>query len=142
MTIKKQLDWYCINKLSSRLCPPVGLYAHNNDYRFDFMMTNKIKYSVIYDPNAYKTKHIFIQKKGVFTQRGVDSTQADFYVIVVDNDAPKTYKSIKSYDFYLISLNKLKQLIEKKLFTSFYKFCISSGYKFELDVIKSNSALL
>jgi hypothetical protein len=142
MTIQKQLQWHAINKLSTKLSPPVGLYAHSNNSQYHFMMTNKIKYAVKYDPLTYKTNRVFIQKRGFFTYSGLDHTIAHFYVIVVDKGEPSNNAVIKNYDFYLIAVNKINDLIKKNLYSSYYKYCINSGYVFELDVIKKYSALL
>ncbi len=103
----------------------------NNKY--DFMMTNNMKYEVKADVLSSKTGYIFIENIQYDKASGIDVTEADYYIIIV-----VTSNMFKSFEQYLmIDVSVLKQLITDKLYTKIYSDKFKSGYLFNLEYFET-----
>lgn len=139
MNYKKLVTRYAILKLCKQLQQPISLLAQNNDHRFDFMLTNRIKYAVF--PHSLQDDYLAIQKNSLFNKYGIDNTEAEFYIFVIQNNE-KEMVYINDFEYYMISVRKLKQLIENQYYVELSQTCFKSVYLFNFDIIKKNSARL
>ena len=107
----------------------------NDDFRYDFELTNNYKFEVKADIKASLTNNIFIEFLQFNLSSGIDTTEADYYIIIVPLN-----------EYILIETEKIKQLINEKL----YKFIIhpnknnnyTSGYIFDKKIIINNGILI
>jgi len=100
-----------------------------DNYKYDFKTSDKIKYEVKTDELSIKTGNIFIEFIGYGKPSGITTTKSNYYII---ND---------TINYYLISTDKLKNIILDKLY---FRICktkdeLTSGYLFKKDAIIKNS---
>jgi hypothetical protein len=79
----------------------VKIVSYNNDYRYDFIMSDNNKYELKCDVMSIKTGNFFIEIQAYGKLSGLLITEADYYIIS------------NTIDYYLIETNKLKEIIEK-----------------------------
>lgn len=119
----------------------VELLNKNNDYRYDFVMSDNTKYEVKFDRKSFLTKNIYIENMAFGKLSGINRTQADYYIIVVPQSQSGSY-NLYNLDYYLIPVSKIKELIKDKKYTYINDSQINNGYIFDIDVIKQNSQKL
>jgi len=80
----------------------VEIIFFNNNYKFDFLTNEGVKYEVKADFMALKTNNFFIEfAEGLGTNKklsGISTTEADFYILT------------DSHDYYLIDTTALKNI--------------------------------
>jgi hypothetical protein len=86
--------------LISEICH-VGILNFNNDYKYDFITDDNIKYEVKADKMALKTQNYFIEFEGYGKLSGISTTEAHFYILS------------NTVNYYLISVEKLKYICNK-----------------------------
>ena len=75
------------------------LIKFNNDYRYDFKTSDKIKYEVKTDELSLKTNNLFIEFESYKKPSGISSTKAHYYIFS------------DTIDYYLIETQKLKTIL-------------------------------
>ena len=120
---------------------PVELLNKNDDYKYDFVMDDNTKYEVKFDRKSFITKNIYIENMAFGKSSGINKTQADYYIIVVPQSQSEVY-NLYNLDFYLISVSKLKNLIQEEKYKYINTSQPCNGYIFHIDVIKTNSIML
>ena len=75
------------------------LIKFNNDYRYDFKTSDKIKYEVKTDELSLKTNNLFIEFESYKKPSGISSSKAHFYIFC------------DTIDYYLIETQKLKNIL-------------------------------
>ena len=113
----------------------IKLVKTNDDYKYDFELTNGFKYECKADIKASITHNIFIEYLQFNIASGIDKTEADYHIIIIPMNE---YISIKT--------DVLKTLINEKL----YKFIIqptkinnfTAGYIFDKQLIIDNGILI
>ena len=113
----------------------IKILNSNNDFKYDFELTNNYKFEVKADIKASLTNNIFIEFLQFNLSSGIDTTEADYYIIIVPLN-----------DYILIETEKIKKLINEKL----YKFIIhpnknnnfTAGYIFDKQIIIDNGILI
>ena len=113
----------------------IKLLRTNDDFKFDFELSNGLKFEVKADIKASITNNIFIEYLQFNISSGIDKTEADYYIIIVPLN-----------EYILIETKKIKNLIDEKL----YKFIIqptknnnyTAGYIFEKQFIINNGILI
>ena len=101
-----------------------------DDYRYDFITSDNIKYEVKHDKASALTGNIFIECLSNGQPSGILTTEAQYYIIVSDDI------------YYLILTDKLKQMINEKLYirpASTNITCKTDGFLFDKQIIISNS---
>ena len=61
----------------------INLKRTNDNFEFDFVLINGLKFEVKADIKASITKNIFIEYLQFNIASGIDKTEADFYIIIV-----------------------------------------------------------
>ena len=113
----------------------VKLLNTNDDFKYDFELSNGLKFEVKADIKASITNNIFIEFLQFNISSGIDKTTADHYIIIVPMN-----------EYILIKTEIIKNLIDEKL----YKFIIeptkinnfTAGYIFEKQIIIDNGILI
>jgi len=105
--------------------------AHfNNDYKYDFITDEGIKYEVKADFGSLKTGNFFIEYlEGTDKLTGISKTESHFYIIT------------NSKEYYLIDTNKLKTLCNDAQTRSTLK-TKTKGYIIKSSLLIANSELL
>ena len=125
----KNVDKYHIYELiaSEKICllNNTKLIKFNNDYRYDFKTSDKIKYEVKTDELSLKTNNLFIEFESYKKQSGISVSKAHYYIFCDTND------------YYLIEINTLKTIlinIENKKIVS-TKDKLTFGYLIKKQLI-------
>ena len=113
----------------------IKLLRTNDDFKYDFELSNGIKFEVKVDIKASLTNNIFIEYLQFNISSGIDKTEAEYYIIIVPMN-----------EYILIKTNVIKKLINEKL----YKFIIqpnrnnnfTAGYIFDKQIIINNCILI
>ena len=99
----KNVDKYHIYEIiaSEKICllNNTQLIKFNNDYRYDFKTSDKIKYEVKTDELSLKTNNLFIEFESYRKPSGISSTKAHYYIFS------------DTIDYYLIETQKLKTIL-------------------------------
>ena len=111
------------------------LLETNNNFKYDFVLSNGLKYEVKADIKAVLTNNIFIEYLQFNIPSGIDRTESDYYIIMIPLS-----------EYILIKTNIIKKLINDKQ----YKFIIkqnkrnnfTAGYIFEKHLIICNGILI
>jgi len=119
-----------INRIINFLDGKYHLITTCNNYKYDFMLSNGIRYEVKTDEMSIKTNNIFIEYEQFKNNSGIRTTQADFYIIIIP---------CKIIEYYVIEVDILKSMINDKLYTFIYKNKFKSGYIFKKVDIVDNS---
>ena len=102
-TFLKNVDKYHIYEIiaSEKICllHNKQLLKFNNDYRYDFKTSDKIKYEVKTDVMSLKTNNLFIEFESYRKPSGISSTKAHYYIFS------------DTIDYYLIETQKLKIIL-------------------------------
>ena len=102
-TFLKNVDKYHIYEIiaSEKICllNNTQLIKFNNDYRYDFKTSDKIKYEVKTDELSLKTHNLFIEFESYKKQSGISSTKAHYYIFS------------DTINYYLIETQKLKIIL-------------------------------
>ena len=107
----------------------VKVVNYCNDNKYDFLTSDNIKYEVKTEPASLKTNNFFIEFEGYGKPSGINTTEANYYII---ND---------TITYYLISVDKLKLLIEHKPIIQ-TKDTKTSGRLIKTQIIKDNSIII
>ena len=107
----------------------VKVLNYCNDNKYDFLTSDNIKYEVKTEPASLKTNNFFIEFEGYGKPSGINTTEANYYII---ND---------TITYYLISVDKLKLLIEHKPIIQ-TKDTKTSGRLIKTQIIKDNSIII
>ena len=125
----ENVDKYHIYEIiaSEKICllNNTQLIKFNNDYRYDFKTSDKIKYEVKTDELSLKTNNLFIEFESYKKQSGISITKANYYIFS------------DTIDYYLIETQKLKTIlsnIENKKIVS-TKDKLTFGYLIRKEVI-------
>ena len=97
----------------------------NNDYRYDFKTSDKIKYEVKTDELSLKTNNLFIEFESYKKTSGISISKANYYIFS------------DTIDYHLIETQKLKTIlsnIENKKIVS-TKDKLTFGYLVRKEVI-------
>ena len=113
----------------------IELKRTNDNFKYDFELSNGLKFEVKADIKASITNNIFIENLQFNIASGIDKTKADCYIIIVPMS-----------EYILIKTEIIKNLINDKL----YKFIIqpnknnnfTAGYIFEKHLIINNGILI
>ena len=101
------------------------LIKFNNDYRYDFKTSDKLKYEVKTDELSLKTNNLFIEFESYKKPSGISSSKAHYYIFS------------DTIDYYLIETQKLKTILSnirnKKIVTTKNKLTI--GFLVRKEVI-------
>ena len=124
--LQKILNYYGYN---------IKLLNTNDDFKYDFVLSNGLKFEVKADIKASITNNIFIEYLQFNISSGIDITEADYYIIIVPLN-----------EYILIETKKIKKIINEKL----YKFIIhpnknnnfTAGYIFDKQIIIDNGILI
>ena len=124
--LQKILNYYGSN---------IKLLRTNDDFKFDFVLSNGLKFEVKADIKASITNNIFIEYIQFNISSGIDKTEANYYIIIIPLN-----------EYILIKTEIIKNLIDEKL----YKFIIqptknnnfTAGYIFEKQLIIDNGILI
>jgi len=110
----------------------VKIKEFNNDYRYDFIDTNEIKYEVKYDRRSNETGNFFIEYVSKDKPSGIGNTESDNYIFMVNKK-----------EGYMVSTTDLKQLIEDKKYKKNIMCYLEGkkvgGYLFDKEFIINNS---
>lgn len=79
----------------------IEIMNFNDDYKYDFITTDHIKYEVKADKMALNTNNYFIEFEGYGKASGLSITEAHYYIL------SNTLK------YYLITVDKLKYICNK-----------------------------
>ena len=75
------------------------LIKFNNDYRYDFKTSDKIKYEVKTDELSLKTNNLFIEFESYKKPSGISISKSNYYIFC------------DTIDYYLIETQKLKEIL-------------------------------
>ena len=102
-TFLENVDKYHIYEIiaSEKICllNNKKLIKFNDDYRYDFKTSDKIKYEVKTDELSLKTHNLFIEFESYKKPSGITSSKAHFYIFC------------DTIDYYLIETQKLKIIL-------------------------------
>lgn len=104
------------------------LNSRCKDFRYDFILSNGIKYEVKFDGMSLQTGNIFIEFKQSNKLSGISITNAKYYIIISPINNKEPY-------FIKIKVKILKKLIIDNKFHRVYDDGKKSGYLFKLDDI-------
>lgn len=105
------------------------LINRNNDYKFDFKLSNNLKYEVKYTGDA--TKYIFVEFYSWGKASGITTSESDYYIFVLPND-----------EYLLIPTSTLRSLCEYSKWSKRYEDKLKKGFLFLFDTLISNGVLL
>ncbi len=107
----------------------VKKWCDNSNY--DFKTTDNIKYEVKAEPASLKTCNYFVEFHAYGVPSGISITKANYYIIT------------NTIDYYLIDVNKLKELCEnEKTQIKTTKDKLTSGYLLKKHQIINNSVVI
>jgi hypothetical protein len=109
-----------------------------NDSKYDVRLSNNDTFEVKADILASKTGNIFIETVQFKKPSGIEITEAAYYIIIFISC--NMFKQFETFN--IISVERLKEMIQNKMFNSFYSDKFKSGYLFDVDVIKTKSILI
>jgi hypothetical protein len=115
----------------------------NNNYKYDMLMNNAIKYEVKFDRKVYITNNFFLEYSIYFLDdkrkqlSGINTTEAFYYILIALNEDKLEYYIIEKNEI----LNYIKTNIVKHAST-YNKFnnSYSNGYLISLEIIKHMSS--
>lgn len=109
----------------------VSILSYCDNYKYDFVTSDNLKYEVKTDEASIKTNNIFIEFMGYGKLSGISTTEANFYII---NDTT---------NYYLISVTNLRKLIiDSKCRKIETKFSKTFGYLLNKGILIENSFLI
>lgn len=127
-------------KYESEACKLASFYfdveikQFNDDYKYDFELTNNVKFEVKNDKRSAETDNICIEfsteKEGEMIDSGITSTEAQYYIIVSNGI------------YHMLSVESIKKMIsEEKYFMvcSIGKEITTFFYLFKKFIIFENS---
>lgn len=110
----------------------IKIVEYNNDYRYDFIDYNGVKYEVKYDRKSEKTGNIFLEYSNRNNDSGINKTESDKYIFMFN-----------LYDGCMIDTDMLKNMITNKQYKKNIKCLIDGrvigGYIFCKKFIIENS---
>lgn len=102
---------------------------------YDFELTNNSKYEIKCDLKANETNNIFIEYLQFGKPSGIQTTKADFYIIIVP---PMTFIIIDVLELtFLIETTQYVRIIQPQPYNNF-----TAGYIFEMNLIIKNGYLI
>ena len=107
-------------------------YAIISDKKKYIMLNNMLKYKIIFNFQ----NDIFIKSHNILGEVGIRKNNVDYYIIVLFD------LNRFNYNYYLLSIDDLKQLIVDNKYFDIYNGIFKKGYLFSKFVIKENSIIL
>lgn len=117
---------------------------YNNEYsllnecknsNYDFELSNNIKYEVKTDFKAVKTTNFFIEYIQFNRPSGIQTTKANFYIIIIPFITKTKYYLIETLELEFFILTKqFKYIVEPTEHNNF-----TGGYIFSVDIIIKSS---
>jgi hypothetical protein len=100
----------------------------NDNYEYDFMLSNGKYYEVKYCSlnNGYNT--IFLETVAFNKPSGINTTKANYYIFVINCQDGLLYIKIK--------VKNLIKIITKNLYCKYFKDEKKEGYVIQIDIIK------
>ena len=99
----KNVDKYHIYEIiaSQKICilNNTEVLKFNDNYKFDFKTSDKIKYEVKTDELSLKTNNVFIEFEGYKKASGISISKANYYIFC------------DTINYYVIEKNKLKGIL-------------------------------
>ena len=125
----KKYEVEAANRIKAKYNVDVKMWC--NDNKFDFQTTDNIKYEVKTEPASLKTCNYFVEFHAYDVPSGISITKANYYIIT------------NTIDYYLIDVNKLKELCEnEKTQIKTTKDKLTSGYLLKKHQIINNSVVI
>jgi len=131
LELGQEIEKIAQEKLINHLNNNITIINTNNDFKYDFKLSNNLKYEVKYDRMSIITGNIFIEFYCRGKLSGISTSESDFYIIAYTDK-----------DLYLIETETLKKLINNKEYMRPYEDAIKSGYLFKKNIITLNSTKL
>jgi hypothetical protein len=114
-----------------------------NNYRYDFKLSNGDTYEIKFDRLSCKTNNIFVEVLQFNKNSGLLTTEAKYYVFVIENTNKNLFCNNESnLLYYRIKVKILKKLIKTQLYHKVYQDIDKGGYLFNLQLIISHSRQL
>jgi hypothetical protein len=107
-----------------------SLLNTNDDYKYDFQLTNGLKYEVKYDHMASKTNNIFIEFEQYNKPSGILKTYADYYIIIVPYDQIK---------FLMVRVDDIIEFIKNSRYKKIYGDEFKKGFLFDVTSFRNIS---
>ena len=101
----------------------------NNDYKYDFKLSNNLKYEVKYSGDA--TKYIFVEFYSWGKASGITTTESDYYIFVLPEDK-----------YLLITTPKLRELCEYSHWAKRYEDRFKKGFLFLFNTLITNGIFI
>lgn len=108
----------------------VQIVAFSKDNRFDFIDSNGVSYEVKTEPTSLKTGNNFIEVFAYGKPSGLSVTQANYYIFS------------NTVDYYLISTDKLKELVKLHGILKKTMDSLTHGYLIKCTIIQEASIKL
>ena len=105
------------------------LISKNNDYKYDFKLSNNLKYEVKYSGDA--TKYIFVEFYSWGKASGITTSESDYYIFVLPDDK-----------YLLIPTPILKSLCEYSKWDKEYGDRTKKGFLFLFDTLITNGVFV
>jgi len=102
---------------------------HENDnYEYDFMLSNGKYYEVKYCSLSNGSNTIFLETVAFNKPSGINKTKANYYIFVINCKDGLLFLKIK--------VKTLLKIIKKNLFSRYFKDDKKSGYVIQVDILK------
>jgi hypothetical protein len=102
----------------------------NDNYEYDFLLSNWKTYEVKYNSlsNGYST--IFLENVAFGKPSWINTTKANYYIFVINCNDGLLFLKIK--------IKNLIKIITKELYCKYFKDSKIEGYVIQVDIIKQN----
>jgi hypothetical protein len=148
LEIGQRFEKYAIDKLKERF--KLKLCFTNDNYMYDFVLSDGMAYEVKSDIMASKTGNVYIEKHNRNKHSGINITESDYYIIVIKKPSTEYIKIINDefvldvsecdkYNYYVIKTDTIKMLINTNQYKTISVDNLKSGYLFDIYVIKTHS---
>ncbi len=124
----KKYEIEASERIKAKYNVDIKKWCDNSNY--DFKTTDNIKYEVKAEPASLKTHNCFIEYFAYGMPSGISISKANYYIIT------------DTINYYLIDINKLKQLCQKHNNIRKTRDNLTSGYLLIIQVIIENSIII
>jgi hypothetical protein len=106
----------------------------NDNYEYDFMLSNGKYYEVKYCSLSNGSNTIFLETVAFKKPSGINTTKANFYIFVINRQVGLLFVKIK--------VKNLLRIIKKSLFSRYFKDNKKAGYVIQIDILKQYGKII
>ena len=113
------------------------LLSECNDYRYDFILSNDMKYEVKASPKAIETGQFYIEFLQFNKPSGISITESDYYILILPKIKPLYIQILTLELQFLIKTEQFDDVIYGSLWNNY-----TAGYLFNVDLLVGSGEII